>query len=73
MEGDDFEAWIYYHSKNALMEELKLIKVVDWATAAKLEKQDLKKVKGGTLPCGCGCIAFNGLDNTGESANQKHG
>lgn len=29
--------------KNALMEELKLIKVVDWATAAKLEKQDLKK------------------------------
>lgn len=55
------------------MEELKLIKVVDLATAAKLEKQDLKKVKGGTLPCGCGCIAFNGLDNTGESANQKHG
>lgn len=57
----------------AHMEELKLSKVVNLTAATRLEKRDLKKVKGGTLPCGCGCIGFNGLDNTDESANKKHG
>lgn len=50
------------------MEDLKLNKVV------KLEKRDLKKVKGGIqADCGCGCAEFNGLDNTSKSTTDNHG
>lgn len=47
------------------MKELKLNQVV------KLEKRDLKEVKGGTKPdCACACAEFNGLDNQKESINE---
>lgn len=49
--------------KECIMKELMLNNVV------KLEKRDLKEVKGGTIKpqCACGCAQFNGLDNEESS------
>lgn len=48
------------------MKELKLNQVM------KLEKRDLKEVKGGNKPqCACACAEFNGLDN--EDSSTKEG
>lgn len=44
------------------MKELKLNEIL------KLEKKELKQLRGGDKPpCGCGCGSIGDLDNTSES------
>lgn len=40
----------------------------------KMEKKELKQLKGGdTPPCGCGCASVGSLDNSVESHKENKG